>query len=68
MPDGTVCGCPVNEAGDVRCHRCGEYVNVRCWNCQTPRGEGPCPNPQPVENPVEYVLGEAIDDEEATDG
>lgn len=39
------CGCPRNEAGDIRCHRCREYVNVRCWNCQTPRGDGPCPTP-----------------------
>lgn len=39
------CGCPVNKAGDIRCHACGEYVNVRCWNCRTPRGEGTCPNP-----------------------
>jgi hypothetical protein len=37
------CGCPVNVAGDIRCHKCGEYVNVRCWNCKTPRGEGECP-------------------------
>lgn len=43
----TRCGCPVNEAGDIRCHRCGERVNVTCWNCRTPRGEGPCPNPAP---------------------
>lgn len=40
------CGCPPNEFGDIRCHNCGEYVNKRCWNCGTPRGEGPCPNPE----------------------
>jgi uncharacterized protein len=39
------CGCPTNGAGDIHCHVCRERVNVRCWNCQTPRGEGPCPNP-----------------------
>lgn len=39
------CGCPVNAAGDSPCHRCGEYVNVRCWNCKTPRGVGTCPHP-----------------------
>lgn len=40
------CGCPVNGAGDIRCHVCQERVNKRCWNCRTPRGEGPCPNPK----------------------
>ena len=25
------CACPTNEAGDIRCHNCGEYVNRRCW-------------------------------------
>ena len=39
------CGCPVNEFGDICCHVCGERVNVKCWQCQTPRGEGLCPNP-----------------------
>lgn len=38
------CACPVNVAGDIRCHKCREYVNVRCWNCKTPRGEGTCPS------------------------
>lgn len=42
---GGACGCPTNEIGDIRCHVCGERVNVRCWKCHTPRGEGPCPNP-----------------------
>ena len=37
------CPCPVNAAGDIRCHKCGEYVNKRCWNCKTPRGAGECP-------------------------
>ncbi len=37
------CQCPVNEAGDIRCHRCGERVNVQCWKCHTRRGDGPCP-------------------------
>lgn len=45
---GPVCGCPTNEAGDIRCHVCRERVNVRCWNCRTPRGDGPCPNPRRV--------------------
>lgn len=40
------CGCETNEAGDIRCHRCGERVNVECWNCRTPRGSGPCPTPR----------------------
>jgi hypothetical protein len=38
------CNCKPNDCGDIRCHRCLEYVNVRCWNCKTPRGEGPCPS------------------------
>ena len=38
------CGCPRNAAGDIRCHNCGEYVNVICWNCKTPRGAGECHN------------------------
>jgi hypothetical protein len=38
------CGCPTNAAGDIRCHKCGERVNVRCWKCGTPRGGGPCPS------------------------
>lgn len=41
------CGCPTNAAGDIPCHRCGERVNVRCWNCGTPRGGGSCPHPVP---------------------
>ncbi len=39
------CGCPANAAGDVRCHMCGEYANLQCWRCGTPRGFGICPNP-----------------------
>lgn len=46
------CGCPTNEAGDIRCHRCGEYVNRRCWNCGTPRGGEKCPNPIYVTTPA----------------
>ena len=42
--EGT-CGCPTIANGDMRCHVCGEYVNKRCWNCRTPRGDGPCPSP-----------------------
>lgn len=38
-----VCRCPANEAGDIRCHNCGERVNKRCWKCGTPRGDCPCP-------------------------
>lgn len=38
-----VCRCPTNEVGDIRCHNCGERVNKRCWKCDTPRGDGPCP-------------------------
>lgn len=55
------CLCPRNKAGDIRCHECGERVNVHCWNCGTPRGEGQCPtrawialqiiNSQPSEQP-----------------
>lgn len=43
----TFCGCRPHSSGngDVPCHVCGQYVNVRCWNCRTPRGEGSCPNP-----------------------
>lgn len=39
------CSCPTHPSGngDIRCHVCGEYVNKRCWNCRTPRGEGECP-------------------------
>lgn len=37
------CACRPNVAGDIRCHKCGEYVNVKCWNCKTPRGAGKCP-------------------------
>jgi len=40
------CGCETNSAGDIRCHRCGERVNVRCWNCKTPRGAEACPMPR----------------------
>lgn len=44
-----ICGCPtLPENGDMRCHVCREYVNVRCWNCKTPRGEGMCPNLRPA--------------------
>ena len=39
----TQCPCPVNEFGDIRCHGCGQRVNIKCWNCRLPRGEGPCP-------------------------
>jgi hypothetical protein len=38
------CACPTNEVGDIKCHVCREMVNVRCWKCGTPRGEGTCPN------------------------
>ena len=41
--DTPACACPTNEAGDIRCHNCGERVNKRCWKCDTPRGAGPCP-------------------------
>ncbi len=43
------CGCPTNAAGDIRCHNCGERVNVRCWKCGTKRGDGPCPSGSRVE-------------------
>jgi hypothetical protein len=36
------CGCPQNSGGDISCHVCGEKVNIKCWRCQTPRGEGTC--------------------------
>ncbi len=45
------CGCPTLSNGDARCHICGEYVNKKCWNCRTPRGDGPCPNPIPGAKP-----------------
>lgn len=43
------CGCPQPFGPtntDIRCHNCGEMVNVRCWKCGTIRGEGVCPNPR----------------------
>ena len=43
----TPCGCPTNSAGDICCHKCGQRVSKRCWNCGTPRGEGPCPSVKP---------------------
>lgn len=29
------CGCQRNAEGDIRCHKCFEYVNKQCWNCRT---------------------------------
>ncbi|GAA3510142.1 hypothetical protein GCM10022234_00440 [Aeromicrobium panaciterrae] len=43
--ESVVCGCPRNEVGDISCNRCGEKVNIQCWNCRTMRGDGVCPNP-----------------------
>lgn len=44
-PESPACGCsPHPETGDVPCHICKELVNVRCWQCGTFRGDGPCPN------------------------